>query len=275
MGGGVMNVVVYSNPQDGSIRLQQSRGMAIITINREQKRNAMSRDLWKKLYEVITNIQQSQRADVLIIRGQGNAFSAGSDLVEFSKMKLQEIDESFEIMEKAISAVEQISIPTIGAISGAALGAGFELALACDIRIGCEKTKMGIPVGRLGITLSHKFVKRIVDLLGPSRAKDLVYTGNIYSGEKAHELGLLNYFVESSELNNAAIQLANVIQNQSPAALRAIKETVAQCVQTSEPAWNDRGFPYSVDENDFSEGVSAYIEKRAPQFGHVNRRLKK
>ncbi|BCJ86009.1 enoyl-CoA hydratase/isomerase family protein [Effusibacillus dendaii] len=261
-----MHVLVYRKPDEGSIRLQQSRKMAIITINREQKRNALSRDFWQQLYEMVSHVHHSRRSELLIIRGQGDSFTSGSDIAEFSRMSLPEVDEAFEMMEKAISAVERIPIPTIGMITGVAMGAGFELALACDIRIGCEKTKMGIPVGRLGITLSPKFAKRLVDLLGPSRAKDLVYTGRVYAGEEAYRLGLLNYYTSSAELSAATLQLANTIQHQSPASLRAIKQSVSYCVQMTEPAWNDRGFPYFVDEHDFPEGVKAYVEKRSPKF---------
>lgn len=270
-----MNVLVYRKPEGGSIRLQQSRRMAIITINRQQKRNALPRDFWRQLYDMVSHVHHAQRSDLLIIRGQGDSFTSGSDIMEFSQMSLQEVDEAFEMMEKAISAVERIPIPTIGSVTGVAMGAGFELALACDIRIGSEKTKMGIPVGRLGITLSQKFAKRLVDLLGPSRAKELVYTGRVYSGEEAYQLGLLNYFAPSSGLNNATLTLANLIQSQSPASLRAIKETVANCSQLTAPAWNDRGFPYFVSERDFPEGVKSYIEKRPPKFDRSAGRLKK
>lgn len=270
-----MNVVVYRAPAEASIRLQESRRMAILTIDRKKKRNALSRELWKQLYEMVVHVSQSRRADLLIIRGQEDSFTAGSDIAEFSEMSIEEVDDSFEMMEKAISAVERLPIPTLGAINGFAMGAGFELALACDLRIGCENTKMGIPVGRLGITVSQKFAKRIVDLLGPSRAKDLIYTGRTYNGEEAYNLGLLNYLVTSSELNNATIQLASIIQSQSPASLRAVKEAVANCVQQPEPAWNLRGYPYYVDSGDFPEGISAFIEKRPPQFKRLERRSTK
>lgn len=266
-----MKVIVHRIHDGGSIRLQQSRRMAIITLNHLQKRNALSRDLWKQLYQTVVQVEQARAAEVVIINGQGNAFSAGSDIAEFGKMSLLEIDESFEMMERAISAVERLPIPTIGVVDGVAMGAGFELALACDIRVGSENTKMGMPVGKLGITVSQRFAKRIVDLLGAGRAKDLVFTARSYQGQEALDVGLLHYLVDSNETTRKALQIADEIQSQSHASLRTFKEMVARSVQYVEPAWNERGFPYNVDPTDFPEGVKAFVEKRKPHFQNIDR----
>jgi len=241
-------------------------------LNREQKKNALSRVFWSMLYDLVTVVQNTPRTEVLIVRGKGNAFTSGSDIDEFSRISAQEVDETFVMMEKAIAAVERLPIPTIASVSGIAMGAGFELALACDLRIGCEKTRMGMPVGRLGITLRHQFAERLVNVLGPSRTKDLVYTGRSYSGQEAYELGLLNYLVADAELNNATIALAGLIQSQSSASLRAIKQSVADCMRKAEPSGSKRQFPYYVDSLDFAEGVSAFIEKRKPEFIRIDRR---
>src|SRR5699024_4687310 len=116
----------------------------------------------------------------------------------------------------------------IGQINGPSLGAGFILALACDLRVGTSHTQMGIPVGALGITLSRKFIKRIVDLVGPSKTKDFVYTGRLLSAEESFDWGLLNYVLTENERpNNFVISLAQKIKEQSTASLRAIKEGVA------------------------------------------------
>lgn len=102
-------------------------------------------------------------------------------------------------MEQAISTFEKLPLPTIAAINGPALGAGFVLSLACDLRVGTSKAKMGIPVGRLGITLNQMFVKRIADLIGGSRTMDLVYTGRLLDASECCQLGLVNYMVPDDE----------------------------------------------------------------------------
>src|SRR5690625_7093237 len=113
-------------------------------------------------------------------------------------------------------------MPTLCVINGPAMGAGLELALACDMRIGSENTKLGIPVGNLGITLNNRFAHRLVSLLGPSKTKELVYMGKIYDGTQAHQHGLLNVFVDSNVLDTHSLNMASRIALQSASSLLAI-----------------------------------------------------
>src|SRR5690606_20428300 len=168
------------------------------------------------------------------------------------------------LMEKAISAFENLPLPTIGVINGPAMGAGLELALSCDIRVGSEHARMGIPVGRLGIRLSTKFAQRLVNLIGPSRTKELVYTGKILDAEESYRLGLLNRLVENEKLDRYAIKLGKLVSMQSPASLKAIKQSVANCLNSSQQLWKE-DIPF-VDPYDFPEGVAAFVEKRTPRF---------
>ena len=120
-------------------------------------------------------------------------------------------------------------IPTIGVINGPAMGAGLELALACDIRIGSEKARLGIPIGKLGITLNNKFAARLVNLIGPSLTKDLVYTGRILRAEEAHRLGMLNYLVEERNLDRFAIRLRKLWPPNHPHRCLLLKERERMC----------------------------------------------
>src|SRR5699024_4008304 len=129
-------------------------------------------------------------------------------------------------MEQTISLFENLPIPTIGVINGPAMGAGLELALACDLRIGSEKAKLGIPVGKLGITINNQFAQRLVSLIGTTLTQDLVYTGRILRAEEAHQLGMLNYVVKERKLDRYAIRMGNLVASQSPASLLAVKKSV-------------------------------------------------
>lgn len=250
--------------EDAKIIFQETAGLAIITIHRPQLRNALTANMWNQLSEIGQQVLNNPKNKVVLLRGAGDQFTAGSDIKEFHEMSLEEAEQAFVFMEKAISTFENLPIPTIGVINGPAMGAGLELALACDIRIGSEKSKMGIPVGKLGITLNNKFAQRIVNLIGPSLTKDLVYTSRILKAEEAYKLGMLNYLVEEKNLDRFAIRLGKLVASQSPASVLAVKQSVNQCINSAPVLW-DGSTPF-VDQHDFPEGVAAFVEKRQPNF---------
>lgn len=259
---------VYSSKfDDGSKIVYQETGkIAIVTINREYVRNAMTPDMWQELANIARNLERNEKTKVVILRGKGQQFTVGSDLKAFHKMSIDEANQAFVYMEEAITAFEHLRLPVVGVITGPALGAGFELALACDIRIGTPNALLGMPIGRLGITLSHKFAQRIVNILGPSRTKDWIFTGRYAKGDEAYQLGLLNYLVEEDELDEFVLSIADKIRKASPSSLLSAKETVAQCLPYTEVPFFHRGYPQYVDRKDFPEGVAAFVEKREPKF---------
>ncbi len=250
--------------EHAKITLQETGGLAIITIHRPQKRNALTAKMWDQLAEIGQQVLENPKNKVLLLRGYGEQFTAGSDIGEFHEMSLEEAENAFVLMEKAISTIENLPLPTIGVINGPAMGAGLELALACDLRIGSEKARLGIPVGKLGITLNNKFAKRLVDLVGPSVTKELVYLGRILKAEEALAVGMLNYLVEESDLNRYALKMGNLVASMSPASLLAVKQSVNECINSAPILWN--GSTPFVDKKDFPEGVAAFVEKRAPKF---------
>lgn len=260
-----MRVQISRVELGGKITYQEGAGIAIVTIHRPRIKNAMTVKMWKELGEVINRIPNNPKIRVVIIRGTKDSFTAGSDIKEFSSMSVAEADESFRVMEETISSLEKIPLPTIGLITGPSLGAGLELALACDIRVGTQSAQMGIPIGRLGITLSKEFVKRIVDIVGPTKMKDLVYTGRILDAKESYNWGLLNYLIEKEDPKYYAINLADRIKKQSSASIRAVKERVA----LYNPLFDfplSSSFENSVDPEDFTEGTRAFVEKRSPKF---------
>ena len=254
-----MSVLVKSI-EEGKITFQETSKIGIITLNRPAARNALTANMWKGLAEIAKEVRESTEIKVLIIRGTTGQFTAGSDIKEFSEMSLDEAKDAFLAMEQAISTVESIPVPVIAAIDGPAMGAGFILSLACDLRIGSSNTKVGIPVGRLGITLGPSFMRRIVCLIGPSRAKELVYTGRIFNAEEANELGLVNRLVHPGNLDKSVLEMAEIILKQSKASLKAVKKAVELCEWKKDMDWN------FVDPTDFPEGCRAFAEKRSPKF---------
>lgn len=254
--------------EEAKIVYQETAGLAIITIHRPQLKNALTAKMWDQLAKIATQSIKNPKNKVLILRGSGENFTAGSDIKEFNRMSLEEAEEAFVRMENTISTIENLPLPTIGVINGPAMGAGLELALACDIRIGSEKARMGIPVGKLGITLNNKFAKRLVDLVGPATTKDFVFTGRTFKAEEAYRVGMLNYLVPEKDLTRFSIRLGKLVASMSPASLLAVKNSVKECVNSTPALW--QGSTSFVDPEDFPEGVRAFVEKRMPQFRRKN-----
>ncbi|HET7629404.1 MAG TPA: enoyl-CoA hydratase/isomerase family protein [Bacillales bacterium] len=261
-----MRVTISRVEKNGKISLQESGGIAIVTIYRPAYKNALTANMWKELRRVATRIPLHRKTKVVLLRGAGGLFTAGSDIKEFNTMTIDQANEAFRLMEEAVSAFEKLPLPTIGIINGPAMGAGLELALACDLRIGTSKTKMGMPIGKLGITLSKAFTKRIVNIVGPSRMKDLVYTGRLLSPEESMQWGLINYLLtDTQNPDHFAAKLAKKVKSQSCSSLQAVKEAVAFSNPLFDVPVHGR-FQSSVDPDDFPEGVRAFVEKRKPIF---------
>lgn len=250
--------------EDAKIVYQETAGLAIITIHRPQAKNALTANMWNELRLIALQVLKNPKNKVLLIRGSGNQFTAGSDIKEFNSISLEEAEQAFVHMEKTISTIERLAIPTIAVINGPAMGAGLELALACDLRIGSDQAKLGIPVGKLGITLNNQFAQRLVQLIGPSMTKDLVYTGRMLKAEEADRLGLLNYLVAEKDLDRYAIRIGKLVASMSPASLLAVKQSVQECVDSAPSLW--KGSTPFVDSHDFPEGVRAFVEKRPASF---------
>ncbi|WP_025115318.1 enoyl-CoA hydratase/isomerase family protein [Lysinibacillus fusiformis] len=249
--------------EDAKIIYQETAGLAIITIHRPQAKNALTANMWDQLAKISLQVLDNPKNRVLILRGSGQNFTAGSDIKEFNAISLDKAEEAFVHMEKTISTIERLPIPTIGVINGPAMGAGLELALACDIRIGSDKAKLGIPVGKLGITLNNKFAQRLVQLVGPATTKDLVFTGRMFKAEEAYKLGMLNYLVAEKDLNKYMIRMGKLVAGMSPESLLAVKQSVQECLDSVPALW--QGSTPFVG-NDFAEGCRAFVEKRQPLF---------
>lgn len=248
-----------------NLMYELTEGVLTLTINRPHVRNAFTVSMWSELNRIVDQIRTDPRIRVVIIQGAGDeAFTSGSDIGEFAAMTIEEADAGFQIMEEAISAVESLPMPTIACLNGYALGGGLELALACDLRIASERATLGMPIARLGIMISPRFAKRIVDLIGPSRTKDLLYTGRLVGASDALHMGLVNYFVLSHALKATTSEVAHRVAGLSGASIRAAKEAVALCLPLSE-ASSSQG-PYFIDRLDFPEGVAAFLAKREPRF---------
>jgi enoyl-CoA hydratase len=236
-----------------------------IRINRSEKMNAMSVSMWRALGELLEDLARQDPDRPVVLRGSGErAFSAGSDLEEFHRMTIDQVNDVFLTMEETIGLVERVPMPVIAAVNGYAMGSALELCCACDLQIAAESARFGMPVARLGIMLSPEFAKRIVALIGPNHTKNLLFSARTLDAPAAAQIGLVTEVVPDAQLDEAAAILAEGISRMSPRAVTAAKRSVFSALPAPGPGGEP---PYSIDPSDFREGVAAFLEKRAPRFG--------
>ncbi len=199
----------FPEPEKTEIRackpvgLHVAGGVALISLHHPQKMNAINSEMWETVFRLVHHVSKDESVRVLVLRGEGENFSAGSDLKELGKSDLARVEGIFHRAEECAAALEESPLPTIACIRGYALGTGLLMALACDMRVAEHNATVGIPIARLGITLSEPFVRRIAALTGPAKMKDLVYTGRLVDSEEAMRLGLVDRVVPQ---NNSVLR---------------------------------------------------------------------
>jgi enoyl-CoA hydratase len=249
------------------VGLHIAANIAVITVRRPDQMNAINAKMWTDLTETVRRASRDDRVRALVFRGEGDNFSAGSDLKELGRSSLHHAEDIFHRMEECVATVEESPLPSVACIRGYALGTGLLLGLACDLRVADNGATVGMPIARLGITLTEPFVKRLVSLIGPARMKDLVYTGRLIEAPEALRWGLVDRLVDDDRLVlRETLRIADVITRQSGASIRAAKR------------WGGSGsgrvpaMHNYVDPEDFPEGVQAFLERRQPRFGRTGKK---
>ncbi len=244
-------------------------GVAVVTISRPESLNALNSELLDEIYEMFTQLGRDEGVRVVILTGEGRAFVAGADIAEMVNYNAAQGKDYSKRGMRAFRAIMNCPKPVIAAINGYALGGGCELAMSCDIRIASSKAKLGQPEVNLGVTPGFGGTQKLPRLVGPARAKELLFTGRMITAEEACRIGLVNKVVEPEELMDAAMELANEIKKKAPLALRYIKEAVNQSQEVSlaaGEAYESEVFGICFSTHDLKEGMSAFLEKREPKF---------
>lgn len=245
-------------------------GVAIVTLNRPQKRNAVNLQMWRRLGTTFRDLATDARVRVAILTGAGGTFSAGADISEFSDVRADV--ESGHIYEKATEgatvAIRDFPLPTIAAVSGYGMGGGCGLALACDFRVGDPTTRMGIPASRLGIIYSELDCDLLYRAVGLSNAKCVLFTGRYFAVDQCLSMGLLDIVHRDNALTGAR-ELAGEFVANAPLSLRGSKIVLEALAAHQIEAKREKIhalIDQALQSEDYKEGAKAFMEKRNPVF---------
>ncbi|MBA3915827.1 MAG: enoyl-CoA hydratase/isomerase family protein [Acidobacteriales bacterium] len=253
-----------------TLSVTDSSGVSLITLNRPEKRNAISFQLVDELLAALDTIEHSD-AQVVILTGAGKAFCAGMDLEELKTLLGKSHEENVQDssrMAQLFRRIYEFPLPTIAAVNGAAIAGGTGIATMCDFTLAVPEAKFGYTEVRIG------FVPAIVSTLlvwqvGHKIARDLLLTGRLFDAAEGHRIGLVNEVVEAAELMTRAQQLAAQIMESSPRSVRVTKKLINSFITTQ----LEQRIQTAIEENagirstaDFREGISSFLEKRKPQW---------
>ncbi len=252
-----------------TVLLDRRDRVAVITINRPEKRNALNIQTRAEGAAILDELRADDSVRVVVITGAGDkAFIAGADIAEFAGRTA--ISQREIMLERGLfNAVDTFPKPIIAMVNGYCLGGGCEVALACDIRVASEIASFGQPEINLGIIPGGGGTQRLPRLVGEGKAMEMILTGEIIDAQTAFNLGLVNHVVPADQLEIKTMEIANRIAEKSPIALRLAKEAIKLASRSN----LDEGLRREVDlfalcfsSADKAEGVAAFLEKRKPEF---------
>ncbi len=256
-----------------NLLIDKQEGILLITINREDKMNALNIELLSELKQVVADVYQDKTIKGAILTGKGSkAFAAGADIAEFAAFNEKQGVELSQSGGAIFKSIEECPKPFIALTNGFTLGGGCELAMACHMRIATDNAKFGQPEVALGIIPGYGATQRLVQLVGKGKALELLMTGNMINASEAKTLGLVNYsFATIEEAMDKCRELINKIATQGPLAIAKIIECVNCYYDKNIDGFEEESklFGSSMNTADFKEGTIAFLEKRKANFtGH-------
>ena len=240
-----------------------------ILFNRPQRRNAMTWAMYERLAQACDEVDNDDSIRVLVLRGAGGkSFVAGTDISQFTAFETKEDGLKYEREgEKRGGRVEKVKKPVLACIEGFAVGGGFAMAAACDIRICTPDSKFGLPIARtLGNCLNIGAYSRLVDLMGPSRAKEMIFMARLLSAEEAKAIGFVAEIVEPEKIEARVYEMAETIASHAPLTIYATKEMIRRVQEQRRGQGGEDIIELVYGSEDFREGVRAFLEKRKPNW---------
>ncbi|WP_458413442.1 enoyl-CoA hydratase [Schinkia sp. CFF1] len=253
-----------------TILLEVRNNIATITFNRPEAANAFSKQMLYDLQETLAEIKYDQNIRTVVITGAGEkVFCAGADLKERSTMSPVEVKQTVSLIRQVVNDVEQLPMPVIAAINGAAFGGGLELALACDIRVAVDTARIGLTETSLAIIPGAGGTQRLSRLIGIGKAKELIYTARRVDAHEAKELGILEHVVPNEELLSKAKEIAERIAENGPIAVTQAKLAINRGMEVDLQTGlqiEQMAYAITIPTKDRIEGLTAFKEKRKPVY---------
>ena len=255
--------------------VEKNNLIATLILNRPEKKNSLSPELVNLLLHTLEDLADDDTVRTLVIRGAGDtAFCSGYDIHSLpskGEANVKERLKALTLVEALFDAITHFPYPVIAMINGMALGAGCELAICSDIRIGVHSARMGMPPAKLGIVYPWKGLQRFIRTIGLGSTRELFYTGGTYQGMQLKELGLVNHIVPAEEFETFTARIAEQTAANAPLALKGTKRVINLLLDQT--ALDERGIAEaeSISEatflsDDLKEGQLAFFEKRRPRF---------
>jgi enoyl-CoA hydratase len=243
-----------------------------ITFNNPARRNAVSLEMWEALAIILKDFQEDNQIRTVVLKGAGGkSFVSGADISEFEK-KRNSAAASEEYSKKAAESqrmLYKLDKPLIAMIQGFCIGGGLAVALNADIRFATEESVFGIPAAKLGLGYGYGGVKMLMDLVGPSNAKDILFSARFLTAEEALRIGLINRIVPQNKLETAVREYAGLIAGNAPLTIRAAKASAREALKNPEKRDMEKITELvnaCFDSEDYAEGRRAFMEKRKPAF---------
>lgn len=253
----------------GRIHSAEDGRVVTVTIESEGKRNAVDFEMVEALAETFEALEARDELLVPVLRGAGEkAFSAGFDL---SVDRSDQTDEQKRLWPRMLDAIEGYSYPVIAMINGDTYGGAVAIAASCDLRIGVEGARFGVTPARIGLVYGGRPISRIMELIGPAKTREMLFTAEPIDATHAAEVGFLNDAVPREELADRTYGMAETVASNAPFSLRAMKDVVAAIeakghLSAAEKAWVQRLRDEAFASEDHAEGVAAFEEGREPEF---------
>jgi enoyl-CoA hydratase len=251
-----------------TIIVETEDNVQVIRLNRPDALNALNQELLGELCDALAKADANEKVRAIVLTGNEKAFAAGADIKEMSDMSFSDVTE-VELFGREARAIQAIRKPIIAAVSGYALGGGCELAMMCDIMIAADTAKFGQPEINLGVMAGLGGTQRLTRAVGKAKAMDMNLTGRFMDAEEAERSGLVSRIVPAKKLMDEALATARKIAEKSSHSVRVIKEAVDRSFESTLAEgllFERRNFHSLFATDDQSEGMSAFLEKREPQF---------